>query len=60
MAHATQLFMTLMIGTIIGLAFAWQIGKYATATMVVAPKLKLKLSRIVRACQLVRDLPMVD
>lgn len=56
MAHATQLFMTLMIGTIIGLAFAWQIGKYATANMVFAPK----LSRIVRACQLVRDLPMVD
>ena len=58
MAHATQLFMTLMIGTIIGLAFAWQIGKYATANIVFAPK--LKLSRIVRAFQLVRDLPMVD
>ncbi|CAN0375180.1 unnamed protein product [Ectocarpus sp. 8 AP-2014] len=26
-AHSTQLMMTLTIGTVIGLVFAWQIGK---------------------------------
>lgn len=26
LAHATYLFMTLVLGTVLGLAFAWQIG----------------------------------
>lgn len=26
LAHMTQLFMTLVLGTVIGLAFSWQIG----------------------------------
>ncbi|CAM9424622.1 unnamed protein product [Ascophyllum nodosum] len=33
LAHMTQLFMTLVLGTIIGLAFAWQIGLLAMATI---------------------------
>lgn len=28
LSHSTQLFMTLLVGTIIGLAFAWQIGQF--------------------------------
>ncbi|CAM9784749.1 unnamed protein product, partial [Ectocarpus sp. 12 AP-2014] len=32
-AHATQLMMTLTVGTLIGLAFAWQIGLLAIATI---------------------------
>lgn len=33
LAHATQLSMTLIVGTVIGLAFSWQIGLLAMATI---------------------------
>ena len=35
LAHATQVMMTLIIGVIIGLAFAWQIGEPASSCVLI-------------------------